>query len=72
MTTNNEDPQYEMYRARLRESLRNERTNPSMSAGTEHAPKAWTNAEVAELMTNRYGTEAERLARLIEGANRRP
>lgn len=71
MTTENTDPQYEMYRARLRESIRNERSNPAMAAEREHAPRAWTDAETVDLVAGMYGTEEERLAKLIEEANRR-
>lgn len=71
MTTNHEDPGYALYRARLRESLRNEATNPATAAEREHAPKAWNEAEEADLVNRLYGSEEERLAKLLDEANHR-
>ena len=52
-------------RATIAESQRNERENPAVAAAMEHAPVAWTAEQEAELVANIYGTEAERIAKML-------
>lgn len=58
-------------RAIIADSRANNRTNPAVNADTEHAPVAWTEAEEAEFVSKTYGSAEERIAKLIEEANRR-
>lgn len=41
----------------------------ALAAEREYAPKAWTQAEEAELVEHMHGTDAERLAKLVDEAN---
>jgi hypothetical protein len=58
-------------RARLDESKRNTRDNVAVAASTANLPKRWTEAEEAALVLKQYGSDSERIARLVREHNAR-
>lgn len=70
MTTDDEYDE-RLSKARLDESKRNTRENAAIAASTANLPKKWTEAEETALMLKQHGTAEQRIARLIEEANRR-
>lgn len=49
----------------------NMRTNPAVAADVQYRPAEWTPDMEAELIAKRYGTDAERIDRLIAEQNER-
>lgn len=61
----------ERLRAVINDGLRNQRTNPAVAADVQYKPAEWTAEQEAELVANRYGTERERIDKLIAEHNER-
>lgn len=61
----------EYFKAVIRDGLHNARTNPAVAADTQYAPVPITAAEEAEYVRRQYGSDSERIARLIREHNTR-
>lgn len=55
----------------IRAQGENIRTNPAVTADVQHEPVEWTAEQEAELVANRWGTERERIDKLIADHNER-
>lgn len=49
----------------------NIRSNPAVAADVQYKPAQWTPDMEAELVANRYGTERERIDKLVAEQNER-
>ncbi|MER7447073.1 hypothetical protein [Microbacterium sp. NPDC097977] len=61
-------PDDALYMARIRANLANQNTDAAR-AQVEHAPRQWSATEEAEFIRKNYGSDEDRIAKLIRDAN---
>lgn len=61
----------DMFTAKINAGLENDRTNPAVRADAEFRPEVWTEADEVAYQAKHYGSDADRLQKLVDQENAR-